>query len=86
MNTNTKRYIVYCWDEDAQMDYSNDFDREVSEALDEGYYTEVVSYGQEIGQFDTEDEANECASNYADKHSWNDCISIYDKEEKYRFN
>lgn len=47
---------------------------------------DVIDYGEEQGEFDNEDDANECAMKYADAHRMYDVVSIYDREEKHWFN
>lgn len=80
-----KRYLVYGWDEDAQKNYADDYDRELTDSLEEGR-RDVIDYGEEQGEFDNEDDANACAMKYDDAHRMYDVVSIYDREEKHWFN
>ena len=80
-----KRYLVYSFDRDCQESYMQDYDQELFEALEEGR-RDPMDYGDFIGEFDTEDEANECAMKYSDSHSSYDEVSIWDSEERYWFN
>lgn len=80
-----KRYVVYGWDEDAQEIYADDYDKELIDSLEEGR-CDIIDYGEEQGEFDNEDDANECAVKYEDAHRMYDVVSIYDREEKHWFN
>ena len=80
-----KRYVVYWWDEDAQKNYADDYDKDLNDALNEGR-RDVIDYGEEQGEFDNEDDANACAMKYTDAHRMYDVVSIYDREEKIWFN
>ena len=80
----TKRYLVYSWDKDEQESYVNDYDIEIGEALEEGR-RDPIDYGTFLGEFDTEDEANDCAVKHADSNYY-DKVSIYDTVERYWFN
>lgn len=84
MNTD-KRYIVYGWDDSAQTSYLNDYGIDLCDALEQGR-RDVMGYGDEQGQFNTEDEANICAMKYADSHRYSDIVSIYDRNEREWFN
>lgn len=85
MDNNTKRYVVYGFDRDCQENYMQDYDIELFEALESGR-RDPMDYGEQLGEFDSEDEANECAVKYADSHRSDDDASIYDREEKIWFN
>lgn len=80
-----KRYVVYGWDEDAQKNYADDYDKELTDSLEEGR-RDAIDYGYKLGEFDSEDDANECAMKYVDSHRCGDEAFIYDREEKHWFN
>lgn len=78
----TKRYLLYSWDRDKQESYINDYDIELNEVLEAGR-RDIIDYGTFLGEFDIEDEANECVVKQVDYY---DVVSIYDTVEKYWFN
>jgi hypothetical protein len=80
-----KRYVVYGWDEDAQKNYADDYNKDLTDALEEGR-RDIIDYGEERGEFDNEDDACEGAIKYYDAHHMSYIISIYDREEKHWFN
>ena len=82
---NIKRYVVYGFDLDCQETFMDDCDIDLSEALESGYRT-PMEYGEQLGEFDSEDEANKCAEKYLDSHRSFDDVAIYDREEKIWFN
>lgn len=82
---NEKRYVVYGFDYDCQEEYERDMGISLCEAAEAGR-RDIMDYGDKLGEFDSEDEANECAMKYVDSHRSGDEASIYDREEKYWFN
>ena len=80
----TKRYLVYSWDKDEQESYTNDYGIELDEALEEGR-RDPIDYGTFLGEFDTDEEANDCAIKHTDFNYYDD-VSIYDTAERYWFN
>lgn len=80
-----KRYVVYGFDSDCQESYLEDMGIELFDALESGR-RDPMDYGDKIAEFDSEDEANDCAVKYADSHRSGDDVSIYDRIEKIWFN
>lgn len=80
------RYLVYAWDEDIIKDIDNDYyEGALFEMLENNQFGTPSEYGTKVGEYNTEEEANEAATKYYDDNR-NVEISIYDKEEKIWFN
>lgn len=80
-----KRYTVYYWDRRDQKSFMDDYDIELSDYLDKNIF-DVKDYGTLLGTFDTEDEANDCASKQMNIGSYYDLICIWDSSERCWFN